>query len=65
MQTLRNEPWGTSAQTVGDFLIVLFGGGTKKTQPKDIETAKLLHTEYKARKKAISKPSVPSTKKTR
>jgi len=39
----------------GDTLIVLFGGGTKKNQPKDIEIAKSLHAEYKARKKSASK----------
>lgn len=39
----------------GDTLIVLFGGGTKKTQPKDIEIAKSLHAEYKVRKKAERK----------
>lgn len=37
----------------GDTLIVLFAGGTKKTQPKDIETAKALFAEYKARKKQL------------
>jgi putative addiction module killer protein len=36
----------------GDSLIVLYGGGTKKTQPKDIERALALHAEYKARKAA-------------
>ncbi|OIO74049.1 MAG: addiction module protein [Gallionellaceae bacterium CG1_02_56_997] len=36
----------------GDTLIILFGGGTKRGQQKDIEQAKALHTEYKARKKA-------------
>ena len=35
----------------GDALIVLYGGGTKKTQPKDIERALVLHAEYKARKR--------------
>ncbi len=48
----------------GDALIILFGGGIKKTQPKDIATAKALHTEYKARKKA-EKPAKPSPKKSR
>ena len=48
----------------GDTLIILFGGGTKKTQPKDIVTAKALHQEYKARKKP-EKPSKPSNKRTR
>lgn len=36
----------------GDALIVLYGGGTKRSQPKDIERALALHTEYKARKAA-------------
>lgn len=36
----------------GNTLIVLFGGGTKSTQRKDIEKAKALHLEYKARKRA-------------
>lgn len=35
----------------GDTLIILFGGGTKRGQQKDIERAKALHSEYKARKK--------------
>ena len=35
----------------GNYLIILFGGGTKKTQPKDIDTAKKLFAEYKSRKK--------------
>lgn len=34
----------------GEKLIILFGGGTKKKQQKDINRAKELHTEYKARK---------------
>ena len=36
----------------GEALVVLFGGGTKKSQQKDIEKAKELHAEYKQRKKA-------------
>lgn len=32
-------------------LIVLFGGGTKKTQQRDIDRAKALLAEYKQRKK--------------
>ena len=34
----------------GETLIVLFGGGTKRRQQADIEKAKELHVEYKARK---------------
>ena len=34
----------------GHDLIILFGGGTKKRQNTDIEEAKRLHAEYKARK---------------
>ncbi len=33
-----------------DTLIVLFGGGTKATQPADIHKAQALFAEYKARK---------------
>jgi putative addiction module killer protein len=36
----------------GDALIVLFGGGTKRGQQSDIDRAKALLAEYKARKKA-------------
>lgn len=35
----------------GDTLIVLFGGGTKRGQQRDIDRAKDLHSEYKSRKK--------------
>jgi putative addiction module killer protein len=38
----------------GATLIVLFGGGTKRGQQRDIDKAKELLTEYKARKKAMS-----------
>ena len=38
----------------GDTFIILFGGGTKRRQQKDIDKAKSLHQEYKARKKAKS-----------
>jgi putative addiction module killer protein len=37
----------------GDSLIVLLGGGTKRRQQSDIEKAKALHSEYKARKAAV------------
>jgi putative addiction module killer protein len=36
----------------GESLIVLFGGGTKRRQQPDIDRAKALHAEYKARKMA-------------
>ena len=36
----------------GDKLIVLFGGGTKRSQRKDIDKAINLLREYKSRKKA-------------
>ncbi|QDQ28670.1 type II toxin-antitoxin system RelE/ParE family toxin [Chitinimonas arctica] len=36
----------------GDTLIIFFGGGTKQRQQRDIDQAKALHAEYKARKKA-------------
>jgi len=35
----------------GDRLVILLGGGTKKRQRKDIETAKDLWQEYKRRKR--------------
>ena len=38
----------------GDTLIVLFGGGTKRGQQRDIDKAKDLMAEYKARKKAMA-----------
>ena len=38
----------------GDTLIILFGGGTKRGQQKDLEQAKALHAEYKMRKKALT-----------
>ena len=37
----------------GDKLIVLFGGGTKRGQQRDIDKSKELLAEYKARKKAM------------
>jgi putative addiction module killer protein len=47
--------WGPGYQIYlakeGDTLIILFGGGTKSKQQKDINKAKNLHTEYKQRKK--------------
>ena len=49
--------WGPSYRIYlakdGETLIVLFGGGTKRGQQRDIEQAKALLAEYKARKKAL------------
>ena len=36
----------------GDTLIVLFGGGTKASQSKDIERARGMLADYKTRKRA-------------
>lgn len=36
----------------GEQLIILLGGGTKRNQQRDIDQAKKLYLEYKARKKA-------------
>ena len=41
----------------GETLIVLFGGGTKRGQQRDIDKARALLVEYKARKKAITTKS--------
>lgn len=41
----------------GNALVVLFGGGSKRTQPSDIATARAFLAEYKARKKAAAGPS--------
>lgn len=38
----------------GSTLIVLFGGGTKRGQRRDIDRAKELLAEYKARKKMVT-----------
>lgn len=35
----------------GNDLIILLGGGSKKTQNKDIEKAQILWTEYKMKRK--------------
>jgi putative addiction module killer protein len=43
----------------GDALIVLFGGGTKRGQQRDIDQAKVLLAEYKVRKKAQIKMGKP------
>jgi putative addiction module killer protein len=39
----------------GEQLIILLGGGTKKRQNEDIESAKAAWREYKERKKAAQK----------
>jgi putative addiction module killer protein len=39
----------------GEDLVILLGGGTKQRQKQDIERAKALWSEYKARKAAGSK----------
>ncbi len=39
----------------GKQLIILFGGGTKKSQPSDIKQAKKLYQEYKNRKQQEKK----------
>lgn len=41
----------------GDTLVVLFGGGTKRGQQRDIDRAKELLVEYKARKKVMTNKS--------
>jgi len=48
----------------GDTLIVLFGGGTKRGQQRDIDQAKVLLAEYKARKKARA-PNAPGSQRKR
>lgn len=39
----------------GDALIVLFGGGTKISQAKDVARAKSLLIEFKTRKRAAAR----------
>ncbi|QTA88271.1 type II toxin-antitoxin system RelE/ParE family toxin [Desulfonema magnum] len=39
----------------GKRLIILFGGGVKKTQQRDVDRAKELYEEYKQRKKNTDK----------
>lgn len=48
----------------GEALIVLFGGGTKRGQQRDIDRAKALLAEYKVRKKARA-PAVGSAQRKR
>ena len=48
----------------GETLIVLFGGGTKRGQQRDIDRAKALFAEYKSRKKdLIRKPGIDQRKR--
>ncbi len=42
----------------GDTFIVLFGGGTKRGQQRDINRAKELLVEYKTRKKTLTSKSI-------
>jgi hypothetical protein len=44
-------------------LIVLFGGGTKRGQQRDIDRAKALFAEYKARKRALIRKAGVGQKK--
>jgi len=39
----------------GETLIVLFGGGSKRGQQRDIDRVKVLFAEYKARKKTLTR----------
>ena len=47
----------------GETLIVLFGGGTKRGQQRDIDRAKALFAEYQARKKALIRKAGVGQKK--
>jgi putative addiction module killer protein len=49
----------------GKQLIVLFGGGTKKSQQSDIDRAKELYQEYKRRKREADEMKEETTKKKR
>ena len=59
---------GTSTKTIRtlncETLIILFGGGTKRGQQKDINRAKELHAEYKLRKKEHSANKTANKRKT-
>ena len=45
---------GSTSTRDGDELIVLFTGGTKKRQQADVDRARALLAEYKARKAAAA-----------
>lgn len=49
----------------GNRLIVLFGGGTKRGQQRDIDKAKALLAQYKARKKARAAVATKTDKRKR
>lgn len=46
----------------GETLVILLCGGTKKRQQKDIDRAKALWAEYKARKAEAAVDAKPKTK---
>ena len=46
----------------GEALIVLFGGGSKRSQRRDIDQAKVLLAEYKSRKRALSRKAASSSR---
>jgi len=54
--------WGSGYRVYlakdGDKLITLLGGGTKQRQQGDIERARAMWAEYKARKAATAKPKI-------
>jgi len=49
----------------GATFVVLFGGGTKRTQTRDIAQAKALHIEYKLRKRLALSEVKPRSKLTK
>jgi putative addiction module killer protein len=49
----------------GETLIVLLGGGTKRRQQADIDRAKTLYAEYKARKAAVKRAQESSAARRR
>ena len=49
----------------GAALVILFGGGTKRTQTRDIAQAKTLHIEYKLRKRLALPEVKPRSKLTK